>query len=76
MLHELYQLQLLYFSVYVHPYYMSQVKGQVIRQRQDRKCPWAAILITKISVADNRLGISTDLYICEGAHNKDDSSCG
>ena len=38
---------------------MSQVKGQVIRQRQDRKCPWAAILITKISVADNRLGISS-----------------
>ena len=24
---------------------MSQVKGEVIRQRQDRKCPWAAILI-------------------------------
>ena len=38
---------------------MSQVKGQVIRQRQDRKCPCAAILITKISVADNRLGISS-----------------
>ena len=37
---------------------MSEVKGQVIRQRQDRKCPWAAILITEISVADNRLGIS------------------
>ena len=29
---------------------MSQVKCQVIRQRQDRKCPWAAILITKIMV--------------------------
>ena len=38
---------------------MSQVKGQVIMQRQDRKCPWAAILITEISVADNRLGISS-----------------
>ena len=44
---------------------MSQVKGQVIRQRQDRKCPWAAILITKISVADNRLGISSQwVYDC------------
>ena len=41
---------------------MSQVKGQVIRQRQDRKCPWAAILITKISVADNRLGISSQCF--------------
>ena len=41
---------------------MSQVKGQVIRQRQDRKCPWAAILITKISVADNRLGISSQCH--------------
>ena len=41
---------------------MSQVKGQVIRQRQDRKCPWAAILITEISVADNRLGISSQCY--------------
>ena len=41
---------------------MSQVKGQVIRQRQDRKCPWAAILITKISVADNRLGISSQWF--------------
>ena len=41
---------------------MSQVKGEVIRQRQDRKCPWAAILITKISVADNRLGISSQWY--------------
>ena len=38
---------------------MSQVKGQVIMQRQDRKCPWAAILITEISVADNPLGISS-----------------
>ena len=36
---------------------MSQVKGQVIRQRQDRKR--AAILITEISVADNRLDISS-----------------
>ena len=36
---------------------MSQVKGQVIRQRQDRKCPWAAILITKISVADNHVWV-------------------
>ena len=26
--------------------------------RQDRKCPCAAILITEISVCDNRLGIS------------------
>ena len=25
--------------------------------RHDRKCPWAAILITEISVSDNRLGI-------------------
>ena len=41
---------------------MSQVKGQVIRQRQDRKCPWAAILITEISVADNRLGISSQWF--------------
>ena len=44
---------------------MSQVKGQVIRQRQDSKCPWAAILslpITEISVADNRLGISSQCY--------------
>ena len=41
---------------------MSQVKGQVIRQHQDRKCPWAAILITEISVADNRLGISSQWY--------------
>ena len=41
---------------------MSQVKGQVIRQRQDRKCQWAAILITNISVADNRLGISSQWY--------------
>ena len=46
---------------------MSQVKGQVIRQRQDRKCPWAAILITKISVADNRLGISSQW--CEVVYN-------
>ena len=30
-------------------------------QRQDRKCSWAAILITEISVADNRLGISSTL---------------
>ena len=43
---------------------MSQVKGQVIRQRQDRKCPWAAILITKISVADNRVGISSQWCRC------------
>ena len=28
-----------------------------INPRQDRKCPWAAILITEISVSDNRLGI-------------------
>ena len=41
---------------------MSQVKGEVIRQRQDRKCPWAAILISKISVADNRLGISSQCF--------------
>ena len=45
---------------------MSQVKGQVIRQRQDRKCPWAAILITKISVADNRLGISSQWFSHRG----------
>ena len=41
---------------------MSQVKGQVIMQRQDGKCPWAAILITEISVADNRLGISSQWF--------------
>ena len=45
---------------------MSQVKVQVIRQRQDRKCPWAAILITKISVADNRLGISSQCQNVNG----------
>ena len=43
---------------------MSQVKGQVIMQRQDRKCPCAAILITEISVADNRLGISSQCHKC------------
>ena len=41
---------------------MRQVKGQVIMQRQDRKSPCAAILITEISVADNRLGISSHCY--------------
>ena len=30
--------------------------------RQDRKCPWAAILITEISVGDNRLGIFSLWY--------------
>ena len=30
--------------------------------RQDRKCPCAAILITEISVCDNRLGISRQWF--------------
>ena len=35
---------------------MNQVKGHAMH-RQDRKCPYAAILITEISVCDNSLGI-------------------